>query len=63
MSAADASTVVSSSRHEMCPQCRRPAADDMYAPHRVTDQEALDWSVPPGLYHDGCCPECNGVSL
>lgn len=53
--------LVGSSLDAMCPQCGRPAVDDTDSPHLLTDEEALDWTVTPGLYHDGCCPECNGV--
>lgn len=28
--------------------------------HDLQPEEAAEWQARPGLYHEGCCPECNG---
>ncbi|MDP9388918.1 MAG: GAF domain-containing protein, partial [Actinomycetota bacterium] len=30
--------------------------------HHLSAEEATEWFVPPGAYHEGCCPECNGAA-
>lgn len=47
---------------DVCPGCGHPAGDGGGAPHRVTEDEAIELRARAGLYHDECCPECNGTT-